>query len=466
MATVRPFQVNNGLEVSLNANVATTVTATEYLANVIGPVSTPSLVFDFAKSEQLDPRISFVRSSSATYTAANGRIVTANSNVPRFEYANGVSRGLLIEDQRTNIYWDSYATNISVLLNNLAVVGNTTAPTGTNTASIVNSPFPSFSLITPNRPAYAKNTVYTKSVYVKPISGSNNIYWQTIVNSSVYSVSSFNLDTGVSSVDANARVSMTNVGDGWWRCVHTFKTDPTADLVGDSIFIGGYGGTNIPTTMAVWGWQSEVGTEATSLIETPPSSSATRASDVVTVSINATSTWYSATTGTCYGEYTQKTQGAATFPGVGYTPGYPQIFGFFNITDPNNMIMGHFQGWVAAANSLGGSTSGTMALLNYNNPTASAIGNYTNVDNSLTPSISVTIGSTNKVAFSYSSNNMNFSANGVSNTFSYTGNNIIATNLFLMQSARYQQQPAGYFKKFVYYPSKLTEAQLRYLTTT
>ena len=465
MATVRPFQVNNGLEVSLNANVGTTVTAADFIGNATAPVNPPSLVFDFAKSEQLDPKISFVRSSSATYTAANGRIVTANSNVPRFEYANGISRGLLIEDQRTNIYWDSYATNISAAFNNLAVVGNTTAPTGTNTAPIVSSPFPFFSLISPNRPAYARNTVYTRSVYVKPISGSNNIYWQAIVNSSVYSVSSFNLNNGVASVDANARVSMINVGDGWWRCVHTLKTDPTENLVGDSIFIGGYGSTDIPTAMAVWGWQSEVGTEATSLIETPPLSSATRASDVVTVSINATSTWYSATTGTCYGEYTQTTQGLATFNGSGYAPGYPQMFGFVG-TDPNNIVMAHFQGWVAAANSLGGSTSGTVALLNYNNPTAAAIGNYTNVDNSLTPSISVTIGSTNKVAFSYSSNNMNFSANGVSNTFSYTGNSIIATNLFLMQSARYQGQPAGYFKKFVYYPSKLTEAQLRYLTTT
>jgi hypothetical protein len=466
MAIVKPFQVNNGLEVSLNANVGTTVTAADFIGNATAPVNPPSLVFDFAKSEQLDPKISFVRSSSATYTAANGRIVTANSNVPRFEYANGISRGLLIEDQRTNIYWDSYATNISAAFNNLAVVGNTTAPTGTNTAPIVSSPSPFFSLISPNRPAYAKNTVYTRSVYVKPISGSNAIFWQAIVNSSVYSVSSFNLNNGVASVDANARVSMINVGDGWWRCIHTLKTDPSADLAGDSIFIGGYGSTDIPTTMAVWGWQSEVGTEATSLIETPPLSSATRASDVVTVGINATSTWYSATTGTCYGEYTLRTQGAAAFPGVGYAPGYPQMFGFFNISDPNNMVMAHYQGWPGQANSLGGSTSGALSFLNYNNPTSAATGNYTNVDSVLTPPIFVTIGSTTKAAFSYSSNNMNFSANGTSNTFSYTGNNIIATNLFLMQSARFQGQPAGYFKKFIYYPSKLTEAQLRYLTTT
>lgn len=465
MATVRPFQVNNGLEVSLNANVGTTVTAADFIGNATAPVNPPSLVFDFAKGQQLDPKISFVRSSGATYTAANGRITTANSNVPRFEFSNGVCRGLLIEDQRTNIYRDSFITNISFNTFNLSIVGNTTSPTGANTAIVVNNSIDSASILTPSRDAYLKNTVYTRSVYVKPISGSNNIYWQSIVNSTYYSVSSFNFDTGVASVDANARVSMTRVGDGWWRCAHTFKTDPTADLIGDSIFIGGYGTTSIPTQMSIWGWQSEVGTEPTSLIETPPLSSATRASDVVTVSINATSTWYSAATGTCYGEYTQTTQGAATFPGVGYGPGYPQIFGFVG-TDVNNIVMAHFQGWVGQANSLGGSTSGVLALLNYNNPTAAAVGNYTNVDNGLTPTQFATIGSTNKVAFSYSSNNMNFSANGISNTFSYTGSNIIATNLFLMQGARYQLQPAGYFKKFVYYPSKLTEAQLRYLTTT
>ena len=469
MATIRPFQVNNGLEVNLNANVANVVSASDFLVETSAPVNPPSLTFNFVNGTRIDPRISFTRSTSATFFAANGSLAYANTNVPRFEYTSGVSRGLLIEDQRTNIYRGS----VTPILGpnewnggNLSYVANTTSPDGTNNAIVVSNSIDLNSLFSPNRDAYLQNSVYTKSIFAKAIAGSNSIFFQAIVNATYYAVASFNLTTGVASTggDANSRVSMVSVGNNWWRCIQTIKTDPSAALVGDSFFIGGYGATNIPTQMALWGWQSEQGTEATSLIVTPTNSSATRTRDDVRVPINANATWYNSLTGTCYGEYSITAQGRATFGGFGYTPGYPQFFGFVG-GDPSNVIMAHYHGWASQANSLGGATAGNISFLNYNNPTANGTGNFTNVDNVLTPNQVDNIGSTVKAAFSYSSNNMIFGANGITGTTSYTNANPIATSLFLMQEGRFQLQPSGYFKKFMYYPNKLTAAQIQFITS-
>jgi hypothetical protein len=58
-------------------------------------------------SAPLDPRITFTRASTATYTDASGVIQTAAVNAPRWDYASGVLRGLLIEEARTNLALNS-----------------------------------------------------------------------------------------------------------------------------------------------------------------------------------------------------------------------------------------------------------------------------------------------------------------------------------------------------------------------
>ena len=61
------------------------------------PTVRPSLTLDFQKSKQLDPRISFSRSSSATYVEG-GVIKYADEHQARFE-----EEGLLLEESRTNL---------------------------------------------------------------------------------------------------------------------------------------------------------------------------------------------------------------------------------------------------------------------------------------------------------------------------------------------------------------------------
>ena len=57
----------------------------------------------------LDPRITFTRASTATYTDATGTMQTANNDTPRWDY-DPVSlqlRGMLLEDARTNLLLNS-----------------------------------------------------------------------------------------------------------------------------------------------------------------------------------------------------------------------------------------------------------------------------------------------------------------------------------------------------------------------
>ena len=64
----------------------------------------PPLDLDFTKMNPLDPRITFTRSSTATYTDRTGVVRLSGANQARFDYdpVTLAARGLLIEEQRTN----------------------------------------------------------------------------------------------------------------------------------------------------------------------------------------------------------------------------------------------------------------------------------------------------------------------------------------------------------------------------
>jgi hypothetical protein len=68
------------------------------------PKVKPTVMFDFANSRTLDPRITFTRESIGTYYDMSGVMKVAIANQPRFTYntVTRMSSGLLIEESRTN----------------------------------------------------------------------------------------------------------------------------------------------------------------------------------------------------------------------------------------------------------------------------------------------------------------------------------------------------------------------------
>ena len=170
----------------------------------------PSLLLDFANSKTLDPRITFTRGSTATYW--DGK-TTAKAE-----------ENLFIDSQTLDGAW-STNTGVTVSANTaVAPDGTTTAEeieeaTGAAVWSIVNS--------SGNKPAINSSTQYTYSVYAKDVDaqyvaisfrGSNgNVIGATfdLTGASVHNSKSIGTGFSVEST------SVTDVGNGWYRCVLT-----------------------------------------------------------------------------------------------------------------------------------------------------------------------------------------------------------------------------------------------------
>jgi len=75
-------------------------------------LSRPTLLLPFAESLNVDPRITFIRASSATYFNQAGVMTTASTNVPRIDFnpVTGVCNGFLIEESRTNYVRNGYGS--------------------------------------------------------------------------------------------------------------------------------------------------------------------------------------------------------------------------------------------------------------------------------------------------------------------------------------------------------------------
>jgi hypothetical protein len=98
------------------------------------PVVLPTLNLDFANSQSLDPRITFSRGSIGTFVNKNGLIETASANIPRFDYdpISGECRGLLIEEQRTNLVTNSTSATFTGLTGLSTTTDGSLAPDGSN----------------------------------------------------------------------------------------------------------------------------------------------------------------------------------------------------------------------------------------------------------------------------------------------------------------------------------------------
>jgi hypothetical protein len=196
----------------------------------------PSLLLDFINSQTLDSRITYSRNSIGSYYSSDGLLKIAKANTPRFNYdpVTLEGKGLLIEGDKTNYlnYSNQFTANANCWLNiytgNCTTdIGYTQTPDGLFSAGHITISSSNTSMKGIDQ-TYIQSTTAnsntTFSIYVKP---NNHNYialyvFDTIVGSNFYN-GYFDLANGSigSSVSGNGVVygaTMTNAGNGWYRC--------------------------------------------------------------------------------------------------------------------------------------------------------------------------------------------------------------------------------------------------------
>ena len=198
---------------------------------------------------------------------------------PRFDHTSaGVCRGLLIEESRTNLYSRSeeFETGAWVKTRSSITADATTAPDGTLTADkLVEDTTASNthiiqSAITP--PA----TAHTLSVFAKK--GERTWIVLRLGGANTF----FNLDDGTIAAGSSNSPTITNFGNGWYRCTVTSSAGTQGQF---------WLATNSTTTsytgdgtsgLFLWGAQLEAGSFATSYIPTT-TGSVVRSADVCSI---------------------------------------------------------------------------------------------------------------------------------------------------------------------------------------
>ena len=255
------------------------------------PTISPELTLDFAKSEQLDPRITFTRSSTGTYLDSDGLIKTAPSGVARFEYDNsGNALGLLVEESRTNsLTYSAEFDNAGWTKERTTVTSNAiSAPDGTNTADLLIEDTGTGTHSCKQTESLTSGTSYVLSAHVKANS-LDHFFLDIYDTSFTTKAATFDL-TAVSSADATGSPtshSIVDIGGGWYRVSMVFTAPSTSShtieirLSKDGNWANrSYTGTS--ESLYVWGAQLEEGTFGTSYIPTS-GSTVTRSADVATM---------------------------------------------------------------------------------------------------------------------------------------------------------------------------------------
>jgi hypothetical protein len=381
------------------------------------PTIRPSLLLDFAKSRTVDPRITFTRASTATYFDEDGVLQSAAVDRPRIDFnpSTLVCNGLLIEEQRTNIfpnsndfsnatYWTVYGTAV-------ATAGAATGPDGLTSASNL-AGATTTTLGGDNIEesiSISASTAYTFSVFVKSNGG-------TTVE--------LRLRDSTGGSTSTATLTVTSA----WQRISLTRT-MAAGATSVRCIIGATNGD-----IFIYGAQLEAGAFATSYIPTT-TTALTRNADVASMTGTNFSSWYSASEGTLYAEYGNIAQ---TGSGAGR-----RIFTVSDGTTSNQISLR----WADGA----GLTNASVL-----------------VSGSQVVDITGSVSATSKAAFAYKLNDYAISRNGGAVTTDTSATvpsvNTAYFGIGADGSSTGAQILNGHIRRLTYYPARLVNAQLQALT--
>ncbi len=321
MALERDFITPADIVVQTTANVVGNTAFVDLYSNTARAQTYPVFSQNFALNPYLDSRWTYVRQSNGTYMASNGTISIARANTPRFDYdpVTLQSKGLLLEEGRTNLVWNSSQMVGSGWffgdgLNNLnaeIIADAGVAPNGSNTAAFfrhVTDINTFYTYVQPIATQIANNVTYTYSVFVNSntspqepsftvgqydnLDGINSILinFSTAANGSI---------TGFTGGSSGSNVQLHSIGsqnypNGWVRVYYSFRYTNGARFIQIKHDLNGGGltpATNRVRGIYLWGSQLEQGPFPTSFIPTPPTATASRVADYAYIDGNKLNTF-------------------------------------------------------------------------------------------------------------------------------------------------------------------------------
>jgi hypothetical protein len=358
---------------------------------------------------------------------------------PRFDYdpVTLAARGLLIEEQRTNLLtyseqFDNAAWNKTA---NATVTANqATAPDGTTTADLYAGTSAGGNAIFRATGGLTAGGTHTFSVYFKYVSGTwfellyydggsnGSRCWFNLATSTAGTFASFGTGTVVSS-------SIAAVGNGWYRAVLTGTQPSTAGYVQLCSVSSDGNETPANGSAHIWGAQLEAGAFATSYIPTV-AAQVTRAADSAIMTGTNFSSWFNASEGTVYADADWYAFNAA------------RIFSAYN------------------------SVNGARLLDVYTDPPSSIV-YYKNTNSTQTLIRSgLTASTPTKIALAYKLNDYNGAVGGVLGGADTATGALIAVNTFgignwFNQATTYTN---GHIRSIRYYNTRLSNPNLREIT--
>jgi hypothetical protein len=312
----------------------------QYSGSVLAGGGPPgaTLALDFMSSGNLPAGVTFSRASTATYTDPTGTIQTAAVNQPRWDYANGVLRGLLIEEARTNSWLFSgdlsnAATGSGgVIVTGPVITGNQViAPDGTMTGTRL--VYPAVSSVGQSSAAQQGVTVtvapWSFSVWLRGDVGGEQVYLSTTPDGVMY----FRTLAVLTTVWQRFTLTTGNLtAAGWFFLIGTDRRDASQ-------------GAAPAQTIYAWGTQVEPGAFPTSYIPTT-SASVTRAADSCTIPpANITPAWFDPKVDTWFAEFIDLTNAGVYVTNNGRVIGETNVSGGRSpIVDTVNAGIGSWDG--------------------------------------------------------------------------------------------------------------------------
>jgi len=260
----------------------------------------------------LDPRITFTRSdATATRVNASGYIESVAADTARFDFnpVTLANRGLLIEEQRTNLLTRSEEfDNAAWAKVNTTISANAmTAPDGTLTADklVETAVTGTKQFYRPGNVSVTNGIEYTVSIFLK--AAERNLVLIQLASQAFGPGNLLNLNIATQTVYMGNGTNIRNINiipypNGWLRFSVTSTAIATVSsaltdirlsaTLGDN---GGYTGDGT-SGIYLWGAQLEVGAFPTSYIPTT-TAAVTRNADVATITGTNFSDWWQASKG-------------------------------------------------------------------------------------------------------------------------------------------------------------------------